>query len=206
MRKGARSGTDFTCVVCGKSFYRLPSQILRGATKTCSRACQGQLFSGPGNPFWQRQHSDESKQVMAEAHKDKGLGNRYASREWTIEERMQRAEIGKRIWREQRQKMLDAHARGQQKRAHKPPELYRHRINFTPMQRREWKEAACIWCGSTDALVLDHIVPIFMGGGRYRENAQTLCNLCNLWKLWHVELPMWQSLQAKQGAMVSANP
>lgn len=37
----------------------------------------------------------------------------------------------------------------------------------------------CVWCGQTENLSLDHIVPVSKGGGDERSNLQTLCRSCN---------------------------
>ena len=37
----------------------------------------------------------------------------------------------------------------------------------------------CLACGSTDTLVLDHVVPISWGGADKPANLQTLCHMCN---------------------------
>lgn len=59
------------------------------------------------------------------------------------------------------------------------------------------------WCGATEKLNLDHILPCFMGGDRIKENAQTLCHRCNLWKLHHVDQPPWLAIQAHKGAQLN---
>ena len=51
-RFSIRAGSAFTCEICGKLFYRNPSQILNGSIKTCSVKCMGKMLSGQGNPFW----------------------------------------------------------------------------------------------------------------------------------------------------------
>lgn len=38
---------------------------------------------------------------------------------------------------------------------------------------------ACEFCGSTDTLTVDHIVPQSKGGGHHRANLQCLCRSCN---------------------------
>jgi 5-methylcytosine-specific restriction endonuclease McrA len=38
---------------------------------------------------------------------------------------------------------------------------------------------ACVQCGGTDALTLDHIWPASKGGGDAEHNLQTLCKRCN---------------------------
>ena len=58
--------------------------------------------------------------------------------------------------------------------------------------KREMKEKninKCKWCGTANNLVLDHIIPVYDGGGFERTNAQTLCQPCNLWKLHNVDQP-----------------
>ncbi len=59
--------------------------------------------------------------------------------------------------------------------------------------RKEWESMAyrvrplvfkkdgykCVYCGSTENLEVDHIVPICRGGTNDMENLQTLCRSCN---------------------------
>ena len=87
-------------------------------------------------------------------------------------------------WANNRDKMLEslAHLRNDKAR-----ELQRYRRNFTPMQRREWKETRCVWCGTSQKLTLDHIIPVMCGGLNERRNAQTLCQPCNIWKMHNVD-------------------
>lgn len=40
----------------------------------------------------------------------------------------------------------------------------------------------CAWCGATDPLECDHIVPASLGGEPSVENAQLLCANCHRWK------------------------
>lgn len=37
----------------------------------------------------------------------------------------------------------------------------------------------CVFCGATEDLTLDHILPISKGGGNELSNLQTLCRSCN---------------------------
>jgi len=51
--------------------------------------------------------------------------------------------------------------------------------NFGRKQRLRLLKSCCNECGSTEKLVLDHIIPVFAGGTNIDENAQTLCQKCN---------------------------
>jgi hypothetical protein len=48
---------------------------------------------------------------------------------------------------------------------------------------------ACLVCGSTDDLTLDHIYPWSLGGSNDEENLRTLCRGCNSRKGSRVEAP-----------------
>lgn len=51
--------------------------------------------------------------------------------------------------------------------------------NFSKKQRNILLDFKRAFCGATDNLELDHIVPIFAGGTNADSNAQTLCRKCN---------------------------
>lgn len=40
--------------------------------------------------------------------------------------------------------------------------------------------AVCAYCGSTENLHIDHVLPVFRGGSPELENLQVLCRSCNL--------------------------
>lgn len=44
----------------------------------------------------------------------------------------------------------------------------------------------CVYCGSTESLQLDHIIPFSKGGATTIENLQLLCQKCNLEKSNHI--------------------
>lgn len=37
----------------------------------------------------------------------------------------------------------------------------------------------CVWCGATDNLTIDHILPVKLGGSNDEKNLQVLCRSCN---------------------------
>lgn len=159
------------------------------------------MHSGEGNPFWGKRHTEETKQKVSESRKGQCLGNRNAvGFKHTEEAKRKISEASKRLWKNQRNKMIDSLPRGESHRFHKPPELRRHRKHFTPRQRREWTDTKCAFCGSTEHLELDHIIPIFDGGANHRVNAQTLCRGCNLWKTEYIDLPRYYASLALQGS------
>ena len=62
--------------------------------------------------------------------------------------------------------------------------------------RREIKEKwehKCAYCGSTENLTIDHIVPQSKGGIDFTKNVVCACHNCNQskghehWKLWYVQ-------------------
>lgn len=53
-----------------------------------------------------------------------------------------------------------------------------------PARRRAalGRDGACMWCGATEELDVDHVVPLSEGGSSEPENLQTLCHDCHEWK------------------------
>ena len=198
-----KSGKFYTCVICGKEFYRQPNRIKYckdGIPKCCSRPCQNKYQVGENNPFWNRTHSKETKAKVSKSRKGKGLKNQNATGYKHSEESKKKiSKASKRLWVEQKDMMLATRVRGEAHIYHKKPEERRHRKQFTVRQRREWKGSECFFCGSTENLELDHIVPIFDGGKNHQDNAQTLCRGCNLWKTKYVDLPRHNAFLALQG-------
>lgn len=82
-----------------------------------------------------------------------------------------------------------------------PEKLY-----MTVFERDEYK---CVYCGSTETLEIDHVIPVCQGGTNDIENLVTACRHCNRSKsgrtpeewerskepkpVWHfnAKLPLW---------------
>lgn len=193
-------GQYFNCISCGKEFYRQAWRIRKRQTEYCSNACVGNSHIGRHNPFWGKVHSDETKRKISESRKGKAIGNKNAlGYHHTEEARKRIADASRELWRLNRDKMLEVLPRGENHVFHKPPELRRHRKQFTPRQRKEWASSVCAFCGITENLELDHIIPIFDGGTNHHQNSQTLCRGCNLFKTWFIDLPRYYARLAIQG-------
>lgn len=189
-----RTGRFFTCPHCNEQFYRRGSHILRGITKTCGkRECISASMMGAGNPFWGKNHTEEvtvklSKLRRARADGVRKPGPAKGSYKASAEARAKISEAVKRDWKLNRDKRLMACAKsGETQRANSLNKEPRYRLQFTPMQRRDWTASSCVWCDATEDLVLDHIIPVMAGGTNHRANAQTLCRKCNLWKMRYVD-------------------
>lgn len=65
---------------------------------------------------------------------------------------------------------------------HKRPPIPREVVDA--VYRRDG--GRCVYCGSTDNLQLDHIIPFSKGGATTLENLQLLCQKCNLEKSNHI--------------------
>ncbi|HFK4243378.1 TPA: HNH endonuclease, partial [Escherichia coli] len=57
----------------------------------------------------------------------------------------------------------------------------------------------CNYCGSTNELEIDHIIPVSKGGNSNPENLQVLCKQCNILKFNHI---VNQEESIKQGKVV----
>lgn len=190
----------FICQVCKKPVYRSPAQITsKRCGKTCSLKCKGIYFRGKNSSWWNRSHSEKSKRLISASRKGKCIGNQNAKGYKHTEAALQRiAEASKQLWKLNRNKMLAALPRGDNHFWHKLPTERRHRVQFSPLQRREWKDALCAYCGVSENLELDHIIPVFEGGTNVRSNCQTLCRGCNLFKTHYVDKPRYFARLGRQ--------
>ena len=208
--KGKLSGEHFVCEYCGDTFYRRPSHVRRGITKTCGRReCISASAMGANNAFWGKNHTEEVKALIKRVRKARVVrppgANRFGPLKGTYKNSPEaRAKISAKVkedWRINRDKRLAASAKaGETQRMNRLTSEPRYRLQFTPMQRREWTDDKCAWCDATDDLVLDHILSVMAGGTNRRANAQTLCRKCNLWKMRYIDRPLVLSILDSKGA------
>lgn len=198
IRPWRRTGKILSCSICGKEFYRRGSQIARGITKTCGAPeCKSKSMQGAGNPYWGKNHPPEVIKQIISSKRANPLRIKVAPPKGfkhTPEARAAMSAALKERWRLNRDKMLASI-----QHAPKPREKQRYRFCFTRWQRKNWTGNKCLWCDSTDGLVLDHIVPVMCGGLNERKNAQTLCQKCNLWKATHIDRPLFLAGLGNQG-------
>lgn len=191
-----RNGSFFSCVVCGDEFYRKRSLIERGITKTCGKSsCKSEYFSGDGNPAWGRVTTQENRDAVRNSNlkrpKKSGPPTGWTH---TPEARKAISESMRKRWAENRDDMIKSLTKP------KTRDMMRYRREFTPYQKRTWKDSSCKWCGTTEQLELDHIIPIVAKGLNIKENCQTLCRKCNLWKMVYIDRPYQIALSASKAA------
>jgi len=63
------------------------------------------------------------------------------------------------------------------------------RIIPSDVKRQVWERdgGRCVYCGSTENLEFDHIIPVSKGGNNSVNNIQILCKRCNLRKRDSIE-------------------
>ena len=205
-----KRGQYFVCKYCDETFYKRPSHVRRGITKTCGkRECISQSMQGSNNPFWGKNHTDATRAELKKMRNSKP-SRPYGTRKYgpakggfkhTPQARAAIAADLRQQWRVNRDKRMAAVAKAvETRRTNKLNEEPRYRLQFTPWQRQEWTAKQCAWCDATDDLVLDHIIPVMAGGTNRRANAQTLCRTCNLWKMRYVDRPLLLSMLDNKGA------
>ena len=185
-----RTGQNVACEVCATVFYRDAAYIARTKRMTCSRECYRIAFSGSGNNFWNRTHSEETRAKIKEAvakNPAKGTGPKKGVFKQSPEAKLKMSIASKERWRVNRDAMLAS----QRNRPRKSSEEIRYRRSFNKWQRKEWLDTKCAWCNSTHGLELDHIIPVICGGTAERRNAQTLCRHCNVWKMSHIDRQLY---------------
>lgn len=182
-----RRGVNLKCEVCESEFYRPQSMVTAGKARFCSEGCRQEGFRRKlidrTGPRPERKNGTEitcavcgdaryRRQSLLERGIDKTCGKQACVSTWA------RAQWG---LGPQDPVILSL---PKNRRGPRRPTL------FTQAQRREWLGSHCVWCGATENLVLDHVIPVCAGGHSVRENAQTLCGPCNNWKAMTMDRPM----------------
>jgi hypothetical protein len=209
-RPWLRKGKYFQCPYCSETFYRRPSHIHRGIVKTCGkRECISQSAMGENNAFWGKNHCEEVKVLIKERRRSRPprppgaakYGPLKGTYDASAEARAKISAALKADWANNRDRRLAACAKaGETQRMKQLMDGPRYRVQFTPMQRRDWADDHCAWCDAKDDLVLDHILPVMAGGDNRRANAQTLCRRCNLWKMRYIDRPLVLAILDRKGA------
>lgn len=82
--------------------------------------------------------------------------------------------------------------------------LFNLHTSSTAEAKRMWKESIknqwdnrCAYCGSTERLSLDHIIPQCKGGSNQVNNVLCACTKCNAdkghedWIIWYIQQPFF---------------
>lgn len=173
-----KSGLKFDCPVCGKHVYRYPSEVKKGCSLTCSRACRA-VLQKQGE---YRNCETCGKQFYARKSQIGQGFAKFCSKTCSNEPHKNGEHLNCLICNKSMYRTRYEIERGKKEM-------------FTNWQKREWKGSECAMCGSTENLELDHIVPRFAGGKAKRNNAQTLCRDCNRKKYYEIDLPKYDNLK-----------
>lgn len=199
-----KKGEHRECPQCGKHYYRPPSYVKGGRMVVCSRTCAARYFRDKGT--WESCKVCKKRFYRRKSQATQGYGT-CCSRECHFSLRRTKLDrkclqCGTPFTVASYQVNVKKGGKFCSKECHYK---FRRRLRkrgeknmFTNWQKREWKEAECAKCGSSDKLELDHIIPRFAGGTTDKSNAQTLCRTCNRKKFWESDLPYYENLFMQQ--------
>lgn len=181
-----KTGQELTCEVCASKFYRQASMIKAGKSRFCSEPCRLKAHelrlvdrTGPRPKLLRGKHIacmfcgelTYRKKSMIERNIAKTCGKVECV-----------SAYGRQLW--------GLAPRDPETVALPRPKRKTRTTNFLPLQRKAWLDTKCAYCGTTQNLTLDHIIPVCAGGQSTRENAQTLCGPCNNWKATNLDRPL----------------
>lgn len=181
-----------TCQHCGRTKSMPPSVFKRTPAKYCSKACEGAART--------------LKVSVACAHcgsvftrrRDKIKDRTFCSHKCAMENRAARASLWGRkpdvearrsyfrnYEQTNRERINEQHAAWARRNRPKRNRLQQMRRAGGMISAEQWAEVlringgACLGCGTTDRVEVDHIIPIARGGKTEVGNLQPLCRACN---------------------------
>lgn len=179
-------GKSLVCEVCDGTFYRKPSMIKNGKSRFCSEPCRivayerGMIDRTAPRPNRKRGRSIACVSCGDVVYRKQSLLDRNVAK--TCGAASCVSAYGRGLWG-LAPRSPETVALPRSRRKQRP-------TNFSPKQRREWLGAECVRCGTTENLMLDHVVAVCCGGLAIKSNAQTLCGPCNNWKAKHIDRPL----------------
>lgn len=191
-----RKGSILNCAVCRTAFYRAACKRDATTHQFCSRACKIEW-----EKHWKRervQHQEELSVNLAPTQVNTGSpcihghdsprwrGSRecvQCSRERKQlyrQEHREKIRAKRKAWREANREKVVRKLRALS--ANKRARVYECNGTISAADVAAVFEAygyACLACGSTDRLALDHVIPLAAGGPNLPSNLQPLCISCN---------------------------
>src|SRR6185437_13461558 len=160
---------DVTCGICSKPVHKRKDHLK--AINYCSRACSAAAKRIEGAKW---RDAATIKQYM----RDYAVRNRERlverAREWVAKNPEKRKAI-RQAWAHSNREWSAANAatRGLAKRA---PDAATYQDWLAVLEAHSGQ---CAYCGATERIECDHIVPIAKGGRHIKSNIQPLCRSCN---------------------------
>ena len=163
-----------------------------GNQKFCNRRCK--------DNFYRRNWDAEKRAAKAAYQAQYREANREKARLVAAEWRKNNPERHKQNCRDAYRANKVLFQRGRDKRRNRPG---------TPYSQAEWERIclrygdACVYCGSTDRIEKDHIIPLARGGSDSIGNVVPACYDCNRSK--HSKFVMeWKLRKIKRAALLAA--
>lgn len=164
---GVRDAIDLQVEEYGK----IPIRPEAGALKMYKRR-----FAMPGEIIAHHVPGEDAIRKEKEASEQRSIEREKSEIARKIKERQRKRDLEKLV----RQELIDS------------GELFGEQTKRPPIPREvvdavyKRDGGRCVYCGSTENLQLDHIIPFSKGGSTTIENLQLLCQKCNLEKSNHI--------------------